>query len=101
MNGGIPKERKRWLTICGICMIVICGCSLRSNEGFMIDLQELISHIKDSRENREHTYVVIPLLGRFKNNLGEIWHLQLVASVTKSRFKVRMLYYVMLVCLIV
>lgn len=55
-----------------------------------MDLHGLISHIRDGRNDSENPHVVIPLHGRFKNELGERMHLILSVNVTKSGFKVRM-----------
>ena len=75
----------------GLYLAMSFCLSLRGNEGFMLDLQGLIQHIMDGRDRREkHPHVVFPLLGRFKNEVGERWHLMLSVPVTKSGFKVRM-----------
>ena len=74
----------------GCYLIVSYACSLRGNEGFMMDFFGLRTHIKDGRsKNEEQPHVVIPLLGRFKNEVGERLHLMLAVNVTKSGFKVR------------
>ena len=89
-NNGTSSERKRWISLVGCYLIVTFACSLRGNEGFMIDLFGLISHIKDGRSNTANPHVVIPLLGRFKNEVGERLHLMLSVNETKSGFQVRM-----------
>ena len=82
--------RKRWIAIVGCYLIVSFVCSLRGNEGFMIDYFGLRTHIKDGKsESEEFPHVVIPLLGRFKNEVGERLHIMLARSVTKSGFRVR------------
>ena len=56
----------------------------------MVELGGLIHHIYDGiGETEEHPYVVIPILGRFKNESREIWHLMLCSSSTVSEFKPR------------
>ena len=88
-NVGTSEERKRWITIVGCYLIVSFVCSLRGNEGFMIDLSGLIEHIMDGRADESSPHVVIPLLGRFKNEVGERLHLMLAVNVTNSGFQVR------------
>ena len=83
-------ERKRWISLVGCYLVVSFACSLRGNEGFMMDLSGLISHIRDGRNDNDTPHVVIPLLGRFKNEVGERMHLMLSVNITKSGFKVRM-----------
>ena len=88
MNEITSVERKRWISIVGCYLVVGFACSLRGNEGFMMDLFGLISH--NGRNDPKTPHVVIPLLGRFKNETGERLHLMLAVNVTKSGFKVRM-----------
>ena len=88
-NNDTSNNRKRLISIVGCYLVVSFACSLRGNEGFMMDLHGLISHIKDGKEDATNPHVVIPLLGRFKNEIGERLHLMLSVNVTKSGFKVR------------
>ena len=90
LNDATTNERRRWISVVGCYLIVCFTCSLRGNEGFMIDFLGLRTHIKDGKSADEKTpHVVIPLLGRFKNEVGERLHLMLSVDVTKSGFKVR------------
>eukprot|EP00957_Ditylum_brightwellii_P141193 10757190-Ditylum_brightwellii.AAC.1 len=53
-----------------------------------MEIQGLLQHLQDGKtEDLEKRHVVIPLLGEFKGELGERWHLLLLADTTKSRFK--------------
>ena len=90
ISEGTSETRKRWISIVGCYLMVCYACSLRGNEGFMIDLFGLISHIRDGRNDSETPHIVIPLLGRFKNETGERMHLMLAVNITKSGFQVRM-----------
>ena len=56
----------------------------------MLDLYGSISHLEDGKNDPIKPHVVIPLLGRFKNEIGERMHLMLSVNTTKSGFKVRM-----------
>ena len=66
-------------------------CALRGNEIFLVEAQGLQTMIgrglKEGSTKEDH--VVIPLLGRFKNEDGERWHVMASVSVTHSGFKVR------------
>eukprot|EP00957_Ditylum_brightwellii_P193154 14707645-Ditylum_brightwellii.AAC.1 len=53
-----------------------------------MELQGLLQHILDGKnEPKELCHVVIPLLGEFKGERGEWWHLLLLSDVTESGFK--------------
>lgn len=64
------------------------GCSLRGPEGFMVDLKGLIKYQgrgRGAEHDRQHT--IIPLLGRFKNEVGERTHLCAMVDETDSGLK--------------
>ena len=88
-NNCTSVDRKRLIGLVGYYLVVSFACSLRDNEGLMMDLHRLISHITDGRHDLTTPYVVIPLLGRFKNETGECLHLILSVNVTNSGFQVR------------
>ena len=51
----------------GTYLIVYFLCSLRGNEGFMVELSGLIQHINDGKgQYEDNPHVVLPLLGRLK-----------------------------------
>ena len=52
----------------------------------MIDLNGLIDHVNDGKreEDRDHPHIVVTLLGRFKKEWSERWHIMLAASITSS-----------------
>jgi len=84
------SQRKRWIVIAATYLLFGFVLALRGNEGFMVEAGGLVDHKDHGTEESEETpYCVIPLLGRFKNEEGERWHLMLAASETKSGFKVR------------
>lgn len=88
---GFSTVEKRYKTMLGAYLIVGFVCALRGNEGFMLESSGLQSHIDygrfEGKESEEH--VVMPLLGRFKNEDGEGWHLMVSVSVTESGLEVR------------
>eukprot|EP00957_Ditylum_brightwellii_P031206 2365089-Ditylum_brightwellii.AAC.1 len=53
-----------------------------------MEVQGLLQHLPDGKTGDPETnHVVIPLLGEFKGERGERWHLLLLADVTSSGFK--------------
>ena len=66
-------------------------CGLRGNETFLVEAEGLQTMIDKGRveDERRLEHVVIPLLGRFKNEDGERWHIMASVPVTHSNFKVR------------
>jgi len=90
----ITEERRRFIHMIGCYLLVGFVLSLRGNEGFMIEAHGLVSHLhyglqEDLEEEDDHPFVIIPLLGRFKNEEGERWHLMISVSTTRSGFEVR------------
>jgi hypothetical protein len=71
---------------------VICFCgSFRGPGMFLIDLFGLAKYAACDRfvEGKEREFVIIPLLGRFKNELGDQYHLTPLAAVSKSGLQVK------------
>ena len=81
----------RLLIAFGSYCVVSFVSSLRGNEGFMLDLSGFILHILVGKreDDFDHPHVVLPLLGRFKNEIREKLHLMLAASTSKSGIEVR------------
>lgn len=89
-SNSLSSKETRWLTMVGAYLQIAFVLSLRGNEGFMIEAGGLVGHLSHGLEEEEDIpFVVIPLLGRFKNEDGEKWHLMMSASITGSGFKVR------------
>jgi hypothetical protein len=65
-----------------------CG-SLRGNEGFMLCLTGLRRMLDEGKTGDKNDHVVLPLLGRFKGEAGERYHLIPLPSTTKSGFSPR------------
>jgi len=87
-----PAERKRWIKLRGTFLLLGFVLSLRGPEGFMVEAHGLVAHLHHGLDEElsagESSYVVIPLLGRFKNEEGERWHLMMSVSTTGSGFMV-------------
>lgn len=76
-------------TIAGAYLVMSFVLSLRGHEEFILDLQGLIQHISDGRQDYEtFPHVIFPLLGCLKNKTGERWYLMLVVDETSSGLKV-------------
>ena len=87
----LTLDNKRELTMIGAFFIIGFVCGLRGNETFLVEaegLQQMIQKGKTEKD-RKLEHVVIPLLGRFKNEDGERWHIMVSVSVTESKFQVR------------
>jgi len=97
-NESMSEHQKRWLSMVGCYLLISFVLSLRGNEGLMVEAGGLVNHLPHGKEAGEVIpFVVVPLLGRFKNEDGEKWHLMISAtSETASGFRVR--YWVEKVC---
>jgi hypothetical protein len=58
----------------GAFAVIAYGDTLRGNEVFHTDLHGLLKYNLSHLEEVNHCYVLIPLLGRFKNEDGEQYH---------------------------
>ena len=77
--------RRRWIQVLGTYLVICFACSLRGNEGFMVEFVSVIQHIYDGKgDHEEFPHLVIPLLGKFKNESGQRWHLMMAAAETAS-----------------
>lgn len=80
----LSHERRRMIIISGAYFVICYACSLRGNEGFMIYAGALIRYFSCGSLDDDIPHVVIPLLGRFKNEVGERFHLMLSVNETRS-----------------
>jgi len=74
------KLREALLTLYGL--VSFCG-GLRGEEVPLTDLYGLIKHLDEGRDG-DLPHVIIPLLGRFKGERGEKYHLLPLSASTKS-----------------
>ena len=84
--------RKRNITMLGSYLVITFVCALRGNEGFLVEsdgLQRMIDVGRDEEE-AELQHVVIPLLGRFKNEDGEKWHVMVAVNRSNSGIEIRL-----------
>jgi hypothetical protein len=79
-----PKPLKGNLTLIGAYVCVAFGGSFRGHEVFLVDLYGLLKYSVLNLESEGTPYVIIPLLGRFKTEDGERYHLTPLAYTTAS-----------------
>jgi hypothetical protein len=85
----VNDEGERNLIVnAGAYVILTFCCSLRGNETFLLDLAGLRSHIRNGLTGT-NKHVTAPLLGRFKGEDGEKYHLLFMPPVTSSGLKCR------------
>ena len=90
----VSWNRKRLVIIVGTYLVVCFTASLRGNEGLFLEGSSLVAMLGEGksaqhkRDGKEH--VCLPLLGRFKTEVGEDKHVAVVASVTASGIKPRL-----------
>ena len=85
------RDRRREITMLGSYLVICFVCALRGNEGYLVEADGVKKMILNGNEERDPdmAHVVIPLLGRFKNEDGEKWHVMVSANVTGSGIEVR------------
>jgi hypothetical protein len=82
-----PADRLMVASLGAYCVTCFCG-SFRGPEVFLVDLHGLRKYMETPRRSDERSYVIVPLLGRVKNEHGERYHLTPLASVTASGLEV-------------
>ena len=89
-EGNYMKVRE--LVMLGTLLVVGFVCALRGNECLMLDSMGLQTHIHQGKEGQEdgNEHVVIPLLGKFKNEDGNRFHLMVAVNTTHSGLEVRL-----------
>jgi hypothetical protein len=81
-------EQHETLAFIGAFAVIAYGGSFWGNEVFHVDLNGLLKYNTTQLEEAGHQYVMIPLLGRFKNEDGERYHLSPLAFETASGLKI-------------
>jgi hypothetical protein len=74
-------------SLAAYCVVCFCG-SFRGSEVFLVDLFGLRKYMETARHTNETAYVIVPLLGKVKNEIGERYHLTPLCSITKSGLEV-------------
>jgi hypothetical protein len=67
------------------CFLVLSFClGLRGEEVVKMDIAGFLTYYEAGRSHPEHPHVMVPLLGRFKGETGERWHLLPIVWRTRS-----------------
>lgn len=83
-----PEDRRRLPVTAGAYFTVSFVLALRGNETSMLDLKGLIDNIEHGRMD-DPPHIVIPLLGLFKGEDYQRFHLLLAPNVSNSGFEPR------------
>jgi len=82
------QQARQSLAMIGAYACIAYGGSFRGDEVFHTDLCELLKHSTTPLIENKLPYVLIPLLGRFKNEDGEHYHLIPLAFETRSGIEI-------------
>ena len=89
LSGEISPERKRLLIMGGASFVALFAGALRGGEVLMAESSEFVKLIHKGKVHPEFPHVVVPLMGRFKNETGERNVLLAFVNVTKAGLPVR------------
>jgi hypothetical protein len=81
-------DLRETLALIGAYTVIAYAGSFRGNEVFHTDLHGLLKYNSSPLVEGGHRYVLIPLLGRFKNEDGEHYHLAPLAFESASGIKI-------------
>jgi len=70
----------------GAFYVISFSCALRGEELPLVDLHGILKHWEQSTSS-EPPHIVIAILGRFKGEIGENYHLLPIVTVTSSRIE--------------
>ena len=85
----VNVARKRNLVVVGGALVILVGGALRGGEVLLLEASELVKRRLDGKDHKDHPHVVVPLMGRFKNETGERNMLLALASKTSSGIEIR------------
>jgi hypothetical protein len=83
------RERSDLAAIGAYAVFAFCG-SFRGPEVFLVDLHRLIKYTDENLKVNGKEFIILPLLGRFKNELGDQYHLTPLIAETRSGIKVKL-----------
>ena len=84
----VNQERKRFIIVCAASFVMLWVGALRGGEIFMLEASEFVKRRNDGRKSKQG-HVVVPLMGRFKNETGERNLLLVFANKTNGGIEVR------------
>ena len=86
IGGRTMEKRKQIVEIA--CFLVLAFClGLRGEEVVKMDIAGFLTYFEAGKDHPEHPHVMVPLLGRFKGETGERWHLLPIVWKTRSGIK--------------
>jgi hypothetical protein len=88
-EGETTHERKRMIIVCAAAFVILFAGALRGGEVFMLEASEFVKRRDDGRDRMVNGHVVIPLMGRFKNEVGERNLVVVLANTTDGGLEVR------------
>ena len=85
----VSRERKRTVIVSAGAFVMLFAGALRGGEVFMAEASEFVKRRDNGRSLTTNGHVVIPLMGRFKNETGERNLVIVLANVTDGGLQVR------------
>ena len=82
-------KRSEIASVALYCIIAFCG-SFRGHEVFLVDLYGLLKYDALSATDPTMHYCMIPLLGQYKGETGDRYHLTPLAALTKSGLQLKL-----------
>ena len=87
MKSRDTRSKKKIAEVAVYLLCTVCG-GLRGEEVFLISLRGLITFWKRTQV-KSTPHIMLTLLGRFKGETGERWHLMPIADETRTKMPVR------------
>jgi hypothetical protein len=82
--------RKRKIVICAGTFVILFGGALYGGEVLMmLEASEFVKRRDDGRNLKENGHIVVPLMGRFKNETGKRILIIVLSNVTKSGLQIQ------------
>ena len=85
----VEVDRKRMIIVCAGAFVILFSGALRGGEVFMLEASEFVKRRDDGRDLLKNGHVVVPLMGRFKNETGERNLIIVLANKTDGGLEVR------------
>jgi hypothetical protein len=89
LDENMSNDRRRFIIICGATFMILFAGALRGGEVLMMEGLELVRRRNGGRNDTENGHVVIPLMGRFKNETGQRNLVLVLANVSVGGLEIR------------
>jgi hypothetical protein len=83
LDATAPARRKEVVKIAFFLVVQFC-LGLRGEEVVKLDVAGFLTYFESGRDHAQDPHVMIPLMGRFKGETGERWHLLPLVWKTRS-----------------